>query len=142
SIPTITPNQLTREASMAPAPSETRVDRGFPPAASSYDNTAIADAGWRLLSDFETPIPAIDRESHLHNAAVMHRGITAKGAELWPHAKTAMSSELVQLQLEHGSVGMTAATMAQVRALRTWGVTHVMLANQLIQPAAAAWIAE
>ena len=94
-----------------------------------------------IHEDFETPFASIDLANLNHNAETMHAWITGHGAELWPHAKTVMSRDLVELQLEAGSVGMTAATMAQVRSLRGWGVHHVMLANQLVQPSAAAWIA-
>jgi len=116
-------------------------DRGFPAVAGEYRNDEIGGAGWNVHRDFETPIAVIDRDALRHNAAVMHEWIASEGAELWPHAKTVMSPELVRLQLEHGSRGMTAATIAQVRSLRSWGVEHVMLANQLVQPSAADWVA-
>ncbi|CAN5428738.1 amino acid deaminase [soil metagenome] len=95
-----------------------------------------------IHEDFETPFASIDLANLNHNAETMHAWVASHGAELWPHAKTVMSRELVDLQLDAGSVGMTAATMAQVRSLRDWGVHHVMLANQLVQPSAAAWIAQ
>lgn len=116
-------------------------DRGFPEAADQYGNDRIERAGWNVHRDFETPIAVIDRDALQHNAAVMHRWIASAGAELWPHAKTVMSPELVRLQLEHGSLGMTAATIAQVRLLRAWGVEHIILANQLVQRSAAEWVA-
>ena len=94
-----------------------------------------------IHEDFETPFASIDLANLNHNAETMHAWVADHGAELWPHAKTVMSRELVELQLDAGSVGMTAATMAQVRTLRGWGVHHVMLANQLVQPSAAEWIA-
>jgi D-serine deaminase-like pyridoxal phosphate-dependent protein len=117
--------------------------RGFPPSFEGVDpDLTSRPAHWHLHRDFETPIAAIDRHALMHNSRVMHDWITAEGSELWPHAKTVMSPELVALQLKHGSAGMTAATMAQVRSLRSWGVTRVMLANQLVQRSAAAWIAQ
>lgn len=122
--------------SFAPLP-----DRGFPPGAELLDVDAVAAAGWRIHDDFETPFATLDLARLRHNSAVMGRWVAERGVELWPHAKTAMSRELVALQLSDGAAGMTAATAAQVRVLRAWGVERVMLANQLVQPSSATWIA-
>jgi len=116
-------------------------DRGFPPGAERLDDAGVAAAGWRIHDDFETPFATLDLDRVRHNAAVMRRWVAAHDVELWPHAKTAMSPELVALQLHDGAVGMTAATAAQVRLLRAWGVERVLLANQLVQSSAATWIA-
>ncbi|MGB4135134.1 MAG: alanine racemase [Microbacterium sp.] len=88
----------------------------------------------RAVHEAETPFAVIDDARLRSNSTVMHAWIAAQGAILYPHAKTVMSPELVRLQLDDGSEGMTVATVAQVRALRAWGVQRILLANQLVQP--------
>lgn len=94
------------------------------------------------LSSVETPTAAISRAAVDHNAALMHAWIADAGAELWPHAKTIMSPELVAVQLAAGSTGMTVATATQASLVRSWGVQRIMLANQLVQPDAARRLAQ
>ena len=79
---------------------------------------------------------AIVRSSAVeHNAAVMAEFCRRAGAELMPHAKTALSPQLVARQLHHGATGMTAATPHQALRLWDWGVDQVLVANQITAPA-------
>ena len=45
-------------------------------------------------------------------------------------------------QLEAGAWGITAANVAQVRVMRDFGVERILLANELVDPAALRWAAE
>ena len=112
-------------------------DRGFPAASRGLLASEVGVRRWHLARDFETPIATIREDHVLHNAAVMRRWCAEHAAELWPHAKTVMSPELIALQLEHGATGLTAATAAQARLLLEWGAPRVFVANQLVQPTAA-----
>jgi D-serine dehydratase len=60
---------------------------------------------------------------------------------LAPHGKTAMSPQLLELQLDGGAWAVTAATMSQVRVFRAFGVERVILANELVEPASVRWVA-
>ena len=60
---------------------------------------------------------------------------------LAPHGKTTMAPQLLKLQLDDGAWAVTAATMSQVRVWRAVGVERVILANELIEPAAIRWLA-
>nr|WP_281386394.1 alanine racemase [Jiangella mangrovi] len=76
-----------------------------------------------------------------HNLATMAAWCRDHGVELQPHGKTTMAPALFRRQLATGATGITAATPAQVRIMRAHGVPAVQLANELVQPAEAAWIA-
>jgi D-serine dehydratase len=52
-----------------------------------------------------------------------------------------MSPQLFQMQLDAGAWAVTAATMWQVRVWRAFGASRVILANELVEPAAIRWIA-
>jgi D-serine dehydratase len=60
---------------------------------------------------------------------------------LAPHGKTTMAPQLLKLQLDDGAWAVTAATMSQVRVWRAVGVERVILANELVEPAAIRWLA-
>jgi D-serine deaminase-like pyridoxal phosphate-dependent protein len=53
-----------------------------------------------------------------------------------------MAPQLFKRQLDAGAWGMTAATVAQVGVYRRFGVRRVVLANELVEPAALRWIAD
>ena len=59
-----------------------------------------------------------------------------------PHGKTSMSPELVGAQLAAGAWAISAATPAQVRVFWEFGVPRVLLANELVDRAGIAWIAQ
>jgi D-serine dehydratase len=62
----------------------------------------------------------------------MQRFTERAGVLLCPHGKTTMAPQLFQRQLARGAWGITAATAAQVRTCRQFGVPRVLLANQLV----------
>jgi D-serine dehydratase len=109
----------------------------------SGDAVEIASRGINLR-DGSIPTPfAVLRRSALHgNLARMARYCDEHGISIAPHGKTTMSPELIAAQLEHGAWGITAATIAQVRAFREMGVPRVLLANMLVDPAGLRWAAE
>ena len=64
-----------------------------------------------------------------------------RGVELAPHGKTHMSPQLLARQFDAGACAVTAATISQVRIFRAFGVRDVVLANELVDPAALRWLA-
>ena len=103
----------------------------------------VASLGWRILEG-EVSLPvAVLRDSALqHNLAWMRRFIDAYGVELAPHGKTTMSPELFAMQLQAGAWGITLATAPQVRDAHRHGVRRVLMANQLVDRANMAIVAE
>lgn len=117
-------------------------DRGLPPASRGLRVSELGAQHWRLAEHLETPLATIRLDHLEHNARVMRAWCADRQAEIWPHAKTIMSPQLIRLQLDHGAPGVTAATETQARLLLDWGVPAVLIANQIVQPAAAKRIAE
>jgi D-serine dehydratase len=92
----------------------------------------ISNMGWNLLRG-DLPLPcAVLRASALRNNSTwMQDFLRSRGAVVAPHAKTTMSPQLIQLQLDDGAWGMTVATVHQLRTCLRIGVGRVILANQV-----------
>lgn len=115
--------------------------KGFPPVG-GVTVGRVGEQGWNLLAgDLPAPVMVLRRSAMLHNLSVMHRYVEGRGALLAPHGKTTMSPELFALQLGAGAWGLTAATIAQARVYRAFGVERILLANELVDPAAVRWVA-
>lgn len=116
--------------------------KGFP-SATGVTVAALADQGWNLLAgDLPAPVVVLKEQALAHNLALMQRYCVEHNASLAPHGKTTMSPELIARQLEAGSWGITAANVAQVRVFRHFGVPRILLANELIDPISARWVAD
>jgi D-serine deaminase-like pyridoxal phosphate-dependent protein len=90
---------------------------------------------------FTTPVQVLREPALRHNIAAMAAYCDAAGVRLAPHGKTTMAPQLFARQLAAGAWGITAATVDQVRVYRAFGVPRVLLANELTDPAGAAWLA-
>jgi D-serine deaminase-like pyridoxal phosphate-dependent protein len=75
-----------------------------------------------------------------HNLKWMQAFVAEYGVKLAPHGKTTMAPQLFARQIEHGAWGITAANASQLRIYRAFGVSRVLLANQLVDPAALRWL--
>jgi D-serine dehydratase len=95
----------------------------------------VGAQGW-TLEDLSPPVVTLRGSAIEHNISLMQRWIATHGVELFPHGKTTMAPQLWELQLGRGADGITAATPAQVRAMRSVGVQRVMLANELVDRSA------
>ncbi|MBB2909855.1 D-serine deaminase-like pyridoxal phosphate-dependent protein [Streptosporangium becharense] len=84
---------------------------------------------------FTFPVMVARRSALEHNIATLAAFAREHGLLFAPHAKTTMSPELVRAQLDAGAWGMTAATPSQVLTLREFGVSRIVLANQVFDPA-------
>ena len=114
--------------------------KGFPTAFHGMTAAELAAAG-RPLTEFSTPLLVLDGAALDHNVALMAGYCAEHGVGLAPHGKTTMAPQLFARQLKAGSWGITAATIAHVRAYRAFGVETVMLANELIEADSLAWVA-
>jgi D-serine dehydratase len=70
-----------------------------------------------------------------NNLTVMATYCSDAGVSLAPHAKTTMSPQIIDRQLSHGAWGVTAATVYQVGVFADFGVTRILLANQVTDTA-------
>jgi D-serine dehydratase len=108
---------------------------------------ASENAGYRpglrlLAGDVEFPQLVLKRAELQHNIAAMSAFCAARDISIAPHAKTSMAPAIIRRQLDAGAWGMTVATMSQLRVCLEAGVPRILLANELVNPAAAAWLGE
>lgn len=117
--------------------------KGFP-----QDRTPIrlGDAGsqgWGLLQgDLPTPVALLKASVIDSNAQWMSEFLRRTGASLCPHGKTTMAPQLFQRQLADGAWGITLATPQQARIAVDFGAKRVLLANQVMNEGALAWMQE
>jgi D-serine dehydratase len=98
--------------------------------------------GWNVLSgQFMLPVMVLKDSALRHNSKLMASYCKRHEILLAPHGKTSMAPQLLKLQLDDGAWAVTAATMSQVRVWRAFGVGRVILANELVEPAAVRWVA-
>ncbi|MCC9067886.1 amino acid aldolase [Arthrobacter cryoconiti] len=93
------------------------------------------------LSEFWTPLVALDESAIKSNLDLMSQWCSSRGLKLMPHGKTTMAPELWQQQLDAGSIGITLATMGQVRTARTFGLESIMLANAVVDERSLRYLA-
>ncbi|MBB4914428.1 alanine racemase [Streptosporangium saharense] len=84
---------------------------------------------------FSFPVMVANRDAIEHNIATLAGFAADHGLLLAPHAKTTMSPELVRAQIEAGAWGLTVATPSQALTLREFGVSRILIANQVFDPA-------
>lgn len=123
---------------------EERIDwrfKGLPLAVEGRTIREAASMGLNLFEDgFLGPVLTLDEEALEHNITTMAKWCADRGVELAPHAKTTMAPQLWARQLEAGAWGLTAASAAQLRVYRAFGVSRVILANQVADGPALRWI--
>jgi D-serine deaminase-like pyridoxal phosphate-dependent protein len=93
------------------------------------------------LSDLGTPLLTVDADAVRHNVTAMAAWCAERGVGLAPHGKTTMAPALWLAQLDAGSVAITVANAAQLRAAHAFGVRSLVLANQLVGTAELRWLA-
>lgn len=94
-----------------------------------------------LLSQLQTPVMTLDRAASDANTGTLVAWAREVGVELAPHGKTTMSPELWRRLLSAGCWGISLATPWQVQAARAAGLDRILLANELSDPVAIAWLA-
>jgi D-serine deaminase-like pyridoxal phosphate-dependent protein len=96
---------------------------------------AIFDGG------FTTPIGTLRAGPLERNIQRMSRFCRDTGVEIAPHVKTALAPQLFAKQLAAGAWGVTVATPWQARLCAKFGVSRILLANELVDTEAAEWMA-
>lgn len=92
------------------------------------------------LWDFELPVMVAHESALAHNIQAMAAYCAAAGVSHAPHGKTPMAPQLVARQLAAGAWAVSAATAAQARVFRAFGVPRVLIASQLTRPEAVQWV--
>lgn len=92
--------------------------------------------------EFVGPMLVIDDDALRHNLETMAAWCARRGMALAPHGKTTMAPQLFVRQLELGAWAMTAANISQARVYRAFGVSRIVLANEVLDPAGLMWVAD
>ncbi len=115
--------------------------KAFPAGVSRLTRDGIAGQGWNALGgDFSLPVMVLKEAELKHNIQRMADWCRQRRVFLAPHAKTTMSPQLVQRQLEAGAWGVTVATVSQARLLAAFGIERIIIANQVLAKADLEWI--
>ncbi|UMO99569.1 amino acid deaminase [Amycolatopsis sp. EV170708-02-1] len=135
----------TIDSAAVAAVREERVDWRFRSVAPSLSGLTIGEAaarGAKLFEDgFLGPFVVLDEEAVEHNLRTMADWCAERGVALAPHGKTTMAPQLFERQLKHGSWGITCANAGHLRIYRAFGVSRILLANQLLDPSGLKWLA-
>ncbi len=113
--------------------------KSFPPSCWGLSIRELVESRPRL-SDFATPLLTIDGSATAHNVGLMAAWLGERGLRIAPHGKTTMAPQLWQQLLDGGAWGITLATAWQVQLARSFGFSRIILANELIDPVALAWL--
>ncbi len=117
--------------------------KGWPLSPGNADLDSIGEAGLNLFGDdFMFPVMVISHSDLMHNIEVVARFCADSGVSLAPHGKTTMSPELSHLQLEAGAWAITASTGSQARIYRAFDILRILIAHQVVDPAAVTWMAD
>jgi D-serine deaminase-like pyridoxal phosphate-dependent protein len=109
----------------------------------AYGSTVgeLAGSGLDLFEGgFIGPLVVLDEPALAHNIRVMADWCASVGLALAPHGKTTMAPQLFQRQFEAGAWGLTTANISQLRVYRAFGVSRILMANQLLDPFALRWL--
>jgi D-serine deaminase-like pyridoxal phosphate-dependent protein len=90
----------------------------------------------------EFPQLVLKQAELTHNVEAMSAFCAARDIWLAPHAKTSMAPVIIARQLDAGAWGATVATMSQLRVCLDAGVPNIVLAQELVNPAAATWLGQ
>ncbi len=89
---------------------------------------------------FAPPVMVLKRTALEKNIETMARYCRDNGVDLAPHGKTTMAPRIFERQIAAGAWGITAATPAHLAVYRDAGVSHILLANELVDPGSIDWI--
>ncbi|WGW11506.1 alanine racemase [Saxibacter everestensis] len=115
-------------------------DKGLPARAVGMTVAEFLGSDPRL-GEFWTPLVVLDADAMRNNLDVMAKWTRQRGLELMPHGKTTMAPALWQKQLDAGCLGITLATMGQVRTARSFGLDSIMLANSAVDERSLRYLA-
>lgn len=117
------------------------LNKAFPPGSGDLPVASVAEQGWNVLAgDLLLPALVLKESALAHNLEAMASFCREHGVDIAPHGKTTMAPQIVWRQLDAGAWAITAATTSQVMAFRSFAVPRVVLANEVVEPRAIAWL--
>lgn len=103
---------------------------------------SMRDAIGLSVDQIATPALVLDLPIATANIALMGERFRSLSASLRPHIKVHKCAELAWLQLEHGAIGVTTATVAEASAMAAAGIPDVLIANEIVDPASVGRLVE
>lgn len=94
-----------------------------------------------VLDAAHLPVMTLRESALVNNTAVMQAYVERHGLLLAPHMKTHMSPDLAARQIDAGAWGVTVASVQQAMVAWEHGIHHVLVANEVLDPAGLAWLA-
>lgn len=129
---------------MPPELLATTVERHFKGFTPGLYGRPLADLAQERVSlfggAFSPPIMVLKHGALEHNIATLAAYCAEHGVALAPHGKTTLAPQLFARQLAAGAWAISVATPAQAALARAAGVPRVLLANELVDPAAIRWV--
>lgn len=119
-------------------------------AATSAPATVVAKGAWSPGSDprhhvlgagTHLPVMTLRESAIARNIAVMQAFVERHGLLFAPHMKTHMAPVLAARQIAAGAWGVTVASVQQAMVAWEHGIRHVLVANEVLDPAGLAWLA-
>ena len=115
--------------------------KGIPGVHAAFPLGGIGRMGWNLLkADLPLPVALLKQSALEQNGAWMRAFLQATGVRIAPHGKTTMSPQLFHRQLRDGAWAITLATVPQVQVARRYGISRILMANELVGQAETAWV--
>jgi D-serine deaminase-like pyridoxal phosphate-dependent protein len=115
---------------------------GVPPPDATVSAASLGASRPSLFGPgFTMPVLVLRERAVANNISAMAAYCAAAGVRLAPHGKTTMAPQLFARQLAAGAWAVTAATVGELHVYRAFGIPRVLLANELTDPAGAAWLA-
>jgi D-serine dehydratase len=93
-----------------------------------------------LQGEFVLPLMVLRESALAGNIDTMAAYCASAGVLLAPHGKTTMAPQLLARQLGAGAWGITAAMISQVQVFRSFGISRIVLANELTDRVAIEWL--
>lgn len=113
----------------------TNVNKGFPLAAMGQSIEKFLATKPNLFSSgFQFPIAVLRKSAIEHNLKRMQQYCYDEKVLLAPHAKTTMSPQLAQMQMDHGAWALTVANFSQARIFLDFGFKRFIIANEVVDP--------
>jgi D-serine deaminase-like pyridoxal phosphate-dependent protein len=131
---------MTQALSTDSAPVISPRNKGLAPHAWGMSYEEFLQSAPRLR-DQQTPLLTLDKVALEHNVTQMFAWAESAGLSMAPHGKTTMAPRLWAQLMDAGAWGITVATGWQAQVARSAGISRVMIANSLVDPAAIGWVA-
>src|SRR3954469_11015663 len=117
--------------------------KGIPGGIPPFRLAEMGSRGWNVLrGDLPLPLAVLKESALAHNSQWMQKFLALSGAKFAPHGKTTMAPQLFRRQLDDGAWGITLATMQQVQVARRFGMSRILLANEVVDPRAIDFVVE